>query len=69
MGLDSYDGLVIFASNLPHSYDQAIESRLLSVDFEKPDRMARLEIWRRHLPLRLPLSADVSLDKLAAIEA
>lgn len=68
MGLDSFDGLVIFASNLPHSYDQAIESRLLSVDFEKPDRAARLEIWRRHLPSALPLRADVSLDKLATIE-
>jgi ATPase family associated with various cellular activities (AAA) len=68
MALDSYDGLVIFASNLPHSYDQAIESRLLSIDFEKPDHMTRLEIWRRHLPSALPLSADVSLDTLAAIE-
>lgn len=68
MALDSYDGLVIFASNLPHSYDQAIESRLLSIDFEKPDRRTRREIWRKHLPSALPLSADVSLDTLAAIE-
>jgi hypothetical protein len=68
MALDSYDGLVIFASNLPHSYDQAIESRLLSVDFVKPDRTMRREIWQRHLPDALPLGADVSLDELAAIE-
>jgi hypothetical protein len=68
MGLDSYDGLVIFASNLPHSYDQAIESRLYSVDFEMPDHATRLEIWRKHLPPALPLNADVSLVTLAAIE-
>jgi len=68
MALDSYDGIVIFASNLPHSYDQAVESRLFHVDFEAPDYLARVEIWRKHLPSELPLSPDVSVDRLAEID-
>jgi SpoVK/Ycf46/Vps4 family AAA+-type ATPase len=68
MALDSFDGLAIFASNLPGSYDQAIDSRLLHVDFSLPDLDARIQIWRKHLPPELPLSQDVSLEDLAAVE-
>lgn len=66
--LDAFEGLVVFASNLPHSYDAAIESRLLHVDFGLPDREARLGIWRAHLPTELPLTPDVSVEELAAID-
>jgi ATP-dependent 26S proteasome regulatory subunit len=66
MALDSFDGLVIFASNLPDSYDVAIESRLLHVDFALPDQAARLAIWRLHLPPGLPLEpGGVSVERLA----
>ena len=68
MALDSHDGLVIFASNLPHSYDVAIESRILQVDFDLPDRAARRAIWRVHLPGTLPLHDGVSHDRLADID-
>ncbi|MFE6164147.1 ATP-binding protein [Streptomyces sp. NPDC056486] len=67
MALDTFEGLVIFASNLPHSYDAAIESRLLHVDFVLPDRTARKRIWQTHLPAELPLHEDVSIDELADI--
>ncbi|MEU5316702.1 ATP-binding protein [Streptomyces sp. NPDC021056] len=67
MALDSFEGLVIFASNLPHSYDAAVESRLLHVDFALPDLPARLRIWRTHLPGALPLHEDVSVDELADV--
>jgi SpoVK/Ycf46/Vps4 family AAA+-type ATPase len=66
--LDAFKGLVIFASNLPHSYDAAIESRLFHVDFALPDRDTRLRIWRAHLPPQLPLAPGVSLEALAAVE-
>src|SRR5262249_21727693 len=46
MALDKFDGLVIFASNLPGSYDSAIASRLVHVDFPLPDAAARDQIWR-----------------------
>jgi ATPase family protein associated with various cellular activities (AAA) len=66
MALDSFEGITIFASNLPHSYDPAIESRLWNVDFELPDEQARRLIWKTHLPTALPTS-DLSLDRLAAV--
>ena len=68
MAIDAFDGLVIFASNLPHSYDAAAESRLISVDFELPDAAARRTIWRSHCPPQLPLADDVSFDTLAEID-
>jgi len=66
--LDAFEGLVIFASNLPDSYDVAIESRLLPVDFGLPDREARVGIWRAHLPAELPLGDDVAIEDLAEID-
>ena len=66
--LDAFEGLVIFASNLPDSYDVAIESRLLHVDFGLPDREARVGIWRTHLPAELPRADDVSIEELAEID-
>lgn len=68
MALDSFDGLVIFATNLPGSYDTAISSRLTHVDFPTPAFEARLEIWRKHLPAELPLDQNVDLESLALIE-
>lgn len=68
MALDSFDGLVIFASNLPHSYDVAVESRLLHVDFALPDQAARTSIWRAHMPAGLPVADDVSVERLAEID-
>lgn len=65
--LDSFEGLVVFASNLPHSYDAAVESRLLHVDFALPDRAARYRIWQTHLPAELPVHEDVSVDELADV--
>jgi AAA+ superfamily predicted ATPase len=68
MALDAFDGLVIFASNLPDSYDVAIESRLLHVDFALPDHAARLGIWRLHMPPGLPLEPSLSIERLAEVE-
>ncbi len=68
MALDSFEGLVIFASNLPRSYDVAIRSRLLHVDFDLPDRDLREEIWRSHLVPGLPLASDLSISALADVD-
>lgn len=66
--LDAFEGLVVFASNLPHSYDAAIESRLFHVDFALPDADARALLWHAHLPSELPRAPDVSVPELAAID-
>jgi ATP-dependent 26S proteasome regulatory subunit len=66
MALDTYRGLVIFASNLPHSYDPAMDSRLLHVDFGLPDYSMRKRIWEIHLPPELP-TEDVNIEELASV--
>ncbi|MFB8052266.1 ATP-binding protein [Streptomyces rubiginosohelvolus] len=68
MSLDRYEGLVVFATNLVHSYDTAFDSRVRHIEFPAPDAAARAVIWRNHLPEELPLAADVSPPDLAAIE-
>jgi len=67
MALDSFEGVVVFATNLPDSYDSAIDSRLFHVDFPLPDTEALMAIWKAHLPDRLPLADDVSVPELAAV--
>lgn len=67
MALDSFEGVVVFATNLPDSYDSAIDSRLFHVDFPLPDTGALTAIWRAHLPERLPLADDVCVPELAAV--
>ncbi len=66
--LEQFKGIVIFSTNLVQNYDRAFETRVRNLYFPLPDRRARLEIWRRHLPRELPLQPDVNLETLAGIE-
>ncbi len=64
--LERFDGVAILATNLPQVLDEALDRRLLvKVRFPDPDRQARLEIWRNHLPDAAPLAPDVDLEALA----
>lgn len=64
--VERFEGLAVLATNLPGALDEALDRRLLvRVGFPKPDRAARREIWRWHLPPETPLAADVDLDALA----
>jgi len=64
--LERFDGVAILATNLPQVLDEALDRRILvKVRFPDPDRQARLEIWRKHLPEAAPLSEDVDLEALA----
>ena len=68
MCLEQFRGIVIFATNLVVNYDSAFLSRLISIEFPKPDTEARRAIWERHLRgegLRIPLSDDVDVNELA----
>jgi SpoVK/Ycf46/Vps4 family AAA+-type ATPase len=64
--LERFEGILVLATNQPEALDEALDRRLLvKVVFPEPDRDARLEIWRKHLPARAPLAADVDLETLA----
>lgn len=66
--LEQFRGIVIFATNLVVNYDKAFLSRLINIEFTKPDTFARHSIWYQHLKgkgLRIPLSSDVDINELA----
>ena len=64
--LERFEGVAVLATNLPEVLDEALDRRILvKVQFPAPDRDARREIWRKHLPDKAPIAADVDLDLLA----
>jgi SpoVK/Ycf46/Vps4 family AAA+-type ATPase len=64
--LESFRGVVIFATNLAANFDPAFERRIRTqVLFEAPDVEARERIWRAQLHPRTPVAADVSFRRLA----
>lgn len=64
--LESFDGVVIFATNMAANFDPAFERRIRThILFEMPDEETRAKIWRVQLHRRTPLADDVDFDKLA----
>jgi SpoVK/Ycf46/Vps4 family AAA+-type ATPase len=65
--LESYDGVVIFTTNLAANLDPAFERRIRThVLFELPGPIEREQIWRVQMhPSRTPLAADVDFRALA----
>jgi SpoVK/Ycf46/Vps4 family AAA+-type ATPase len=66
--LERFTGVVVFATNLPENYDGAFLSRARHVHFPIPDENMRAMLWKKHLPDRLPLSEDVSIEHLSRVE-
>jgi SpoVK/Ycf46/Vps4 family AAA+-type ATPase len=65
--LESFNGVVIFATNLAANFDPAFERRIRThVMFEMPGETERAQIWRVQLhPSRTPVAADVDFAVLA----
>ncbi|MBX3004315.1 MAG: ATP-binding protein [Anaerolineales bacterium] len=66
--LDNFSGVVVFATNLVSNYDAAFTRRILGhVAMPLPDEAARLRLWRRHIPNRLPVQfAEGDWSRLVA---
>jgi ATP-dependent 26S proteasome regulatory subunit len=69
IALENFHGVVIFATNMAQSYDKAFETRVRHIRFPLPDAECRKEIWRIHLPEKLPRAEDIDLATLAAQSA
>jgi SpoVK/Ycf46/Vps4 family AAA+-type ATPase len=65
--LDTFSGVIIFATNLAANLDPAFERRIRThVLFEMPGVDEREQIWRVQMhPTRTPLAADVEFRALA----
>ena len=63
--LETYNGLVVLASNLQRNIDQAFLRRIaVAVDFALPDETERRAIWRLAFPATAPVDS-LDLDFLA----
>ena len=64
--METFDGIMILATNRPQMLDEAMHRRIaLSLEFEAPDANLRLDIWKKHIPKNLRLAEDVDLRALA----
>jgi len=64
--IEVFGGIAILASNYRDNIDEAFARRFETVvHFPAPRAEERLELWRRALPARAPLAADVDLHAIA----
>ena len=66
--IDSFDGLVVLATNLRGNVDEAFTRRLdVVVDFDDPGPEERRHLWLAHLPDLAPVASEVDVDLLAEL--
>jgi SpoVK/Ycf46/Vps4 family AAA+-type ATPase len=64
--LERFDGVAVFATNLPETLDEAFLRRvMLRIKFPEPDIQSRAAIWKSLLPKSAPLAPDLDLESLA----
>jgi hypothetical protein len=64
--LDSFEGVAILTTNFGTSIDPAFKRRMsVRVTFPFPDEEAREQLWRVHLPEKLPTRGKLDLEGLA----
>ena len=64
--LERHEGVCILATNRKIALDDALERRItLKVEFDRPDRGMRRQIWEKHPPSQMPLAADVNADRMS----
>jgi len=64
--IETFDGLVILASNLANNVDEAFSRRFEQIiHFPMPRKAERLQLWQKGLPQNIKLDADIDLAQLA----
>lgn len=66
--LDQFSGVTVFATNLASNYDTAFIRRILGhIEMPLPDAERRAQLWRYHIPSRLPVQlSDQNWETLVA---
>ena len=58
--LNSYEGMVIFATNFISNYDSAFMRRIhYHIRFELPNAELREKLWKHYIPAQMPTSVDI----------
>ena len=67
--IERFDGILIATTNLLENLDKAFSRRFnYKIEFVKPNKNQRIELWKKLLPSNLPLSDDFNIDTLAKHE-
>ena len=65
--MEEYDGIILLATNMRDNLDEAFKRRIkMMAEFQLPDEESRKRLWRKALPDKAPVEADVDLDFYAA---
>ncbi len=60
MLLNTYQDVIIFATNFIENFDPAFMRRILAhIKFEMPDAMCRYQLWNKYIPEKLPNNFDL----------
>jgi DNA polymerase III delta prime subunit len=63
--MDSFTGVLVFASNFPENYDSAFRRRISHhINFALPDYEARVRLWDLHLVPNIPLACCDRIELL-----
>ncbi len=64
--VEQHPGVVVLATNLPAALDEAFERRIdVDVEFVRPGRAERMQLWKGLIPDSMPVDVDVDLARLA----
>ncbi|AXK49685.1 AAA family ATPase [Aliarcobacter trophiarum LMG 25534] len=67
--IEKFDGILIATTNLLENLDKAFSRRFnYKIEFVKPNKEQRVELWKKLLPPALPLEKDFDFEKIAKYE-
>ena len=67
--LERFKGLCILSTNRKMTLDKALERRIaIKVEFERPEKELRRQIWGKLIPEDMPLAEDVSIDQMSEVD-
>jgi SpoVK/Ycf46/Vps4 family AAA+-type ATPase len=67
--IERFDGILIATTNLLENLDKAFSRRFnYKIEFVKPNKVQRIDLWKKLLPQNLPLEDEFDVEELAKYE-
>ncbi|MDD4328974.1 MAG: ATP-binding protein [Aliarcobacter sp.] len=67
--IERFDGILIATTNLLENLDKAFSRRFnYKIEFVKPNKAQRIDLWKKLIPINLPLEENFDIEELAKYE-
>ena len=67
--IERFDGILIATTNLLENLDKAFSRRFnYKIEFVKPNKAQRIDLWKKLIPVNLPLEENFDIEELAKYE-